>query len=107
MRLKGQHATGHTTLRRLAAQEREHGLVAAVHAVKVANRQGAGAGHTGVLETAKNFHEFDIFLIAGGAGTSSCASQVVIETLYIVTERRPEPVWGLAQQTFAVRVGGF
>jgi hypothetical protein len=30
-----------------------------------------------------------------------------METLYIVTERRPQPVEGLAQQTFAVRVGGF
>jgi hypothetical protein len=81
--------------------------VAAVHAVKVANRQGTGRCHTRVLEAAKNFHEFGIFLIAEGAGQSSCASEVVMETLYIVTERSLKAVLRLAHLTFAVCIGGF
>ena len=36
--LEGQHAAGYAALLRLALEQREHGLVATVHAVKVANR---------------------------------------------------------------------
>jgi hypothetical protein len=56
MGLKGQGATGHAALLRLAFKQRQHGLVATVHTVKVADRQCACGCHVGVLETAKNFH---------------------------------------------------
>jgi hypothetical protein len=56
MRLKSQHTTGHAALLRFALEQRQHGLVASVHAVKVANRQGASRGNVGVLETPENLH---------------------------------------------------
>ena len=56
VRLKGQHATGHAALLRLAAQQGQHGLVAPVHAVKVADGEGAGRGQPWVVEAAKNLH---------------------------------------------------
>jgi hypothetical protein len=71
MRLKCEHATGHAALRCFATQKREHGLVTAVHAVKVANRQGTGRCHARVFEAAKNLHLVDIFSIASGAGLPS------------------------------------
>jgi hypothetical protein len=42
VRLEGQHAAGHAALRGLVVQQRQHRLVPAVHAVEVADRQGAG-----------------------------------------------------------------
>jgi hypothetical protein len=56
VRLKGQHTTGHAALLGFTFQERQHGLVAAVHAIKVANRQRACACHIRVFEAAKNLH---------------------------------------------------
>jgi hypothetical protein len=53
MGLESHYAAGHAALLRLAAQEGEHGLVAAVHAVKVADGQGAGACQSWVLVAAK------------------------------------------------------
>jgi hypothetical protein len=41
---------------RLAAQERQHGLVPAVHTIEVADGQGAGGGQRWVVKTAKNLH---------------------------------------------------
>jgi hypothetical protein len=39
-----------------AAQKRNHGLVAPVHAVEIADGQRAGGGQIGVMEAAKNLH---------------------------------------------------
>ena len=77
MRLKGEHATGHATLLGLAAQERQHGLVATVHAIKIADRHRAGGCHAGMLETAKDLHGVVIFLIAGCVHHQGAPSQVV------------------------------
>jgi hypothetical protein len=41
---------------RFTAQERQHGLVAAVHAIEVADGQGAGGCQVGVVEAAENLH---------------------------------------------------
>jgi hypothetical protein len=38
-----------------------------MHAVEIADRHGARRRHSGMLETAKDLHEFVIFLIAGYA----------------------------------------
>jgi hypothetical protein len=56
MRLKGQDATGHTTLLGLASEQCQHGLVAPVHAVKIADRKGARLIQARVLETTKKHH---------------------------------------------------
>ena len=42
VRLKRHHATGHAAVTCLIFQQGQHGLVATVHAVKVANRQRTG-----------------------------------------------------------------
>ena len=41
---------------RFGDQQREHRLVAAMDAVEVADRQGAGGGDSGVVEAAKHLH---------------------------------------------------
>jgi hypothetical protein len=51
-------------LLRLAFEQGQHGLVATVHAVKVANSDRTGRGYARMLETAENLHDFVIFLIA-------------------------------------------
>jgi hypothetical protein len=56
MGLKRHHAAGHTPVRGFAAQQGQHGLVAAVHAIEIADGQGAGGGQAGVLEASKNLH---------------------------------------------------
>ncbi len=43
----------------LVDQQRQHGLVAAVHAVEAADRQGAGRRDAGVMNTAKDLHGRD------------------------------------------------
>ena len=77
MGFKGQHAARHAALLGLALEQRQHGLVAPVHAVKIADRQGAGRGHVGMVETAENLHWVVIFLIADCADRSSAGSQFV------------------------------
>jgi hypothetical protein len=42
---------------RLIFQQGQHGLVAAMYAVKVTNRQGARLGQLGVMKTSKNLHK--------------------------------------------------
>ena len=42
-------------------QEAEHGLVAAVHAVEVADRQGAGRSHARVPKSAEDLHRLVSF----------------------------------------------
>ena len=56
MRLEGQHAAGQAALLRLAPEQRQHGLVAAVQAVEVADRQGASARNVGMPEASENLH---------------------------------------------------
>jgi hypothetical protein len=73
MRLESHDATGHTTVTRLTVEQRQHGLVTAMNTVKVANRQGAGLGELGVVETSVNTH-----------GDSQEGQRSVIETGYIV-----------------------
>jgi hypothetical protein len=41
---------------RLALEQGQHGLVAAVHAVKVAYRQGTRRRNVGMLEATENLH---------------------------------------------------
>jgi hypothetical protein len=57
MRLKSQGATWHAALLRLALEQGQHGLVAAVHAVKVAYRQGTRRRNVGMLEATENLHD--------------------------------------------------
>ncbi len=54
--LEGQHAAGHAAVLRLVVQQRQHGLVAPVHAVEIADRQRAGGGNSGMAKTAKDLH---------------------------------------------------
>jgi hypothetical protein len=44
MGLKRQHAAGHPAVLSFTVEQRQHGLMAPVHTVKVANRQRAGVG---------------------------------------------------------------
>jgi hypothetical protein len=60
-----------------AAQQGQHGLVAAVDAVKVANREGAGRGQSWVLKAAKNLHGVLYFLRAVYARSPSGESLCV------------------------------
>jgi hypothetical protein len=73
MWLEGHDATGHTTVTRFTVEQRQHGLVTAMHSVKVAYRQGAGRGELGMVETSVNTH-----------GDSLEGQGSVIETRYIV-----------------------
>ena len=56
MRLERHHTTGHAPVPRLVLQQRQHGLMAPVHAVEVAYRQRATGRNAGVMQTAKNLH---------------------------------------------------
>jgi hypothetical protein len=56
VRLEGQHAAGQAAVLGLVAQQGQHGLVAAVHAVEVADGERAGRRDAGVLEAAENLH---------------------------------------------------
>ena len=56
VRLEGEHAAGHPPVARLVVQQRQHGLVAAVHAVEVADGHGARLGDLGVVEAAQDLH---------------------------------------------------
>jgi hypothetical protein len=61
VRLEGHHATRHAAVRGLVVQQRQHRLVPAVHAVEVADGQGAGRRDTGVVEAAENLHREVLF----------------------------------------------
>ncbi len=56
VRLEGHHAGRHAAVPRLADQQGQHGLVATVHAVEVAYRQGAVGRDVGMAETAQDSH---------------------------------------------------
>jgi hypothetical protein len=58
VRLEGHHAAGHAALRRLAAQQRQHGLVAAVHAVEVADGERAARRDAGWRRPRKIFMDY-------------------------------------------------
>ena len=47
VRLEREHAGGHAAMARLVAQQRQHGLVAAMHAVEVADGQRRAASREG------------------------------------------------------------
>ena len=88
MGLEGQYAARNTALLCLAAQQCQHSLVAPVHSVKVANGDSTRGCHAWMIETAKDLHEFVIFLIAGSTHAPSACSLCVTETGYIVTQQR-------------------
>jgi hypothetical protein len=46
---------------RFGLQQRQHGLVATVDAVEIANGEGAGGSHARVPEAAENLHEWISF----------------------------------------------
>ena len=56
VRLEGHHARRQAAVLGLGDQQREHRLVAAVHAVEVADRQRAGGGEIGVMEAVVDAH---------------------------------------------------
>jgi hypothetical protein len=102
VRLERHHATGHAAVRGLVVQQRQHGLVPAVHAVEVADGQGAGRRDAGVVEAAKNLHRVSICF-----GSKKCPSGTgnrrknVTKTGYIVIQqacRRISLSVGLALQ---------
>ena len=68
MRLKRHHAAGHAPVLGLVFKQRQHGLMAAMHAVKIAYRQGTGGGWMRVAVAAKDFHALIIVLIAAVSG---------------------------------------
>jgi len=76
-------------VRGFAVQQREHGLVATVHAVEVANGQRAGRRDVGVVETTKDFHWFVMVLVAACARGQSAKWQFVIKSEYIVPKPYP------------------
>ncbi len=77
MRLERQHARRQAAVPRLVGQQREHGLVAAVHAVEAADRQRAGACDLGMVKAAEDAHGARLSRRAtaprlSGAATASC-----------------------------------
>ncbi len=56
MRLERHHRARQPAVLGFAAQQRQHRLVAAMHAVEVADRQRAGGGDAGMVETAEDAH---------------------------------------------------
>jgi hypothetical protein len=56
VRLEREHTARDAAVRGFAVEQRQHGLVAAVHAVEVANGQCTGRRDVGVVETTKDFH---------------------------------------------------
>jgi len=89
VRLERQHAAFHPPVRGLAVEQGQHGLVAPVHAIEIADGQRTGIGNARVVEAAKDLHRFVIFLIAPCAGPSSAGRQFVMKTEYIVTHGWP------------------
>jgi hypothetical protein len=71
----------------LVFEHGEHGLVATVNPVKVANGQRAGLSQCWVLMAAKDFHDGNYrFLVARSsrlAGWRGLCSQIVMKPLYI------------------------
>ena len=66
--------------------------MAAVHAIEIADGQGAGGGNARVVKTPKNFHGESkdglvIVLIANKSQTPVGRAGFVMETGYIVTQR--------------------
>jgi hypothetical protein len=85
MRLECHGATGYAALLGFAAQQCQHGLVAAVHAVEVADGQRAGTGDVRVVKTAKNLHGMGIYVRADWVVDASAVSLSVMKTSYIVS----------------------
>ncbi len=59
VRLEGEYRRGHGAVPRFVDQQRQHRLMAAVHAVEVADRQGAGPQQGGMAQTAEDSHAAD------------------------------------------------
>jgi hypothetical protein len=56
MRLEGENATGHAALLGFTPEQRQHGLMAPMHAIKITDRKGTSLIQARVLETAKKLH---------------------------------------------------
>ncbi len=64
MRLEGHDAARYAAMLRLIFKQGQHGLVAPVHTVEVANRQGAFGCEPRLAVSAKDFHAPIIVFIA-------------------------------------------
>jgi hypothetical protein len=56
MGFKRHHATCDIAVPRFTLEQGQHGLVPAVHPIKVTDGQGAGLGLVGVVKTSENSH---------------------------------------------------
>ena len=75
MRLESQHATGQTTVLGLVAQQGQHGLVTAVHAIEVAYRQRALGCNASVVEPSEKTHAAQALACTGGVTSAGPLSQ--------------------------------
>jgi hypothetical protein len=71
MGLEGHHPHGQTAVLGLAAQQRQHGLMAAMHAIEIADGQGAGLRQVAMPVSAKDSHEPTIIPAAPGTAADS------------------------------------
>jgi hypothetical protein len=71
VRFKGHHTAGHTAVACLGAQQGQHGLVATVHTIEVANGEGTGRGQGGVMKATEDLHEW------GSVVSSKCRQKRV------------------------------
>ena len=89
MRLESQGAGRHAAVPRFADQQRQHGLVAPVHAVEVADRDGAGRSDAGVVVAAKHLHSGDYCGTAGPCGAACALSDASAASGWWPRRRRP------------------
>ena len=71
MRLEREHAADHAALPGFVVEQGQHGLVTAVYAVKIANRERTCVGHTGMVQAVKDLHRNAFLLIADSARTET------------------------------------
>ena len=77
MRLESQHAGRQAAVPRLGVQQREHRLVAAVHAVEVADRQRTGGSDAGVAPAAEDLHGRQLWRALSAAAPPPSAPAVL------------------------------
>src|SRR4051812_38449224 len=90
MRLESEHATGDAAVARLVAQQGQHRLVAAVHAVEIADRESARPRNLGVVEAAQDQHrKWYLFCSRrrplDGANVPMACHGRIVKSLYIVS----------------------
>ncbi|HSV53354.1 MAG TPA: hypothetical protein VLJ57_14650 [Burkholderiaceae bacterium] len=77
-----------------------------MHAIEVANGHRTGSGDARMVESAKDFHRIDMFLIAECPRRTSAFSQIVMKTGYIVTQWMALLRIAIAHETSALRASG-